>query len=117
MIWRDLKPVAVIDWEMASIGDPQMDLAWWFWIDHCNSVGLGTEKMSGLPEFSDAYQQWHEITGLPIDDIAYYELFCVVRFAIIMERKLLAAQKVAPDFATMESHPVKFIEPLMKACQ
>ena len=116
VIWRDLKPVAIIDWEIASIGDPLMDLTWWFWIDHCNSVGLGAEKMSGLPEYADAYQHWHDITGLPIDNAPYYELLAVVRFAIIMERKLVFMVKQDPNFAGMVSHPVQFIAPLMEAC-
>ena len=117
VIWKDLKPIAMIDWEIASIGDPLSDLAWWFWIDHCNSVGLGAEKMTGLPEFSDAFQEWHKLTGLPIDDIAYYELFVLVRFAIIMERKLVHMIPVDPNFAEMESHPVQFIQPLMDICK
>ncbi len=117
VIWGDLAPIAIIDWEMASIGDRQMDLAWWFWVDHCNAVGLGAEKLTGIPEFSDAYQQWHEITGLSIDNIAYYELFCVVRFAIVMERKLVFMTQQDPNYGEMVSHPVQFIEPLMDICK
>lgn len=116
VIWRDLQPVAVIDWEIANIGDPQQDLAWWFWIDHCNSVGLGAEKMSGIPDFADAYRHWSGITGLPIDQMAYYELCCVLRFAIIMERKLLHYGKLDPNMAEMPCYPVNFIAPLMDAC-
>lgn len=117
VIWRDLAPVAMIDWEIAAIGDPLTDLAWWFWIDHCNCVGLGVEKMSGVPDYDDAYQQWHEMTGLPIDNIAYYELFVLVRFSIIMERKLVHMMLEDPNFADMVSHPVQFIQPLMDKCK
>lgn len=117
VIWKDLAPIAMIDWEIAGIGDPLTDLAWWFWIDYCNSVGIGGEKMTGIPEFSDGYQRWHEITGLPIDNIAYYELFVLVRFAIIMERKLVHMIPDDPNFADMESHPVKFIKQQMEICK
>jgi aminoglycoside phosphotransferase (APT) family kinase protein len=117
VIWKDLVPVAMIDWEIAGIGDPLTDLAWWFWVDHCNSVGLGAEKMTGVPDYNEAYEHWHKITGLPIDDIAYYELFVLVRFSIIMERKLVHMVADDPNFAEMESHPVKFIKPLMDICK
>lgn len=113
IIWDGIEPAAVIDWEMASMGDPLMDIAWWFWVDHCNSVGLGTEKMTGLPEFNDAYRQWHDLTGLPIDNVVYYELFCVVRFAIIMERKFIHLTLQDPNFADLPNHAVQFIQPLM----
>lgn len=117
VIWKDLAPVAMIDWEIAGIGDPLSDLAWWFWVDHCNCVGLGVEKMTGVPDYDDAYQQWHELTGLPIDNIAYFELSVIVRFSIIMERKLVHMMLEDPNFGTMASHPVQFIQPLLDKCK
>ena len=115
IIWRDLKPVAMIDWEIAAIGDPLTDLAWYFWIDHCNSVGLGVPKMPGVPDYNDAYRHWSKLTGLPIDHVAWYELFVLVRFCIIMERKLVFMVRQDPNFADMVSHPVQFVQPLMDA--
>jgi aminoglycoside phosphotransferase (APT) family kinase protein len=117
VIWKDLQPIAMIDWEIACIGDPLCDLTWWFWIDHCNSVGLGAEKMTGIPDYNDAYQEWHKLTGLPINNAAYFELFTIVRFAIIMERKLVHMLDLDPAVATHESHPVQFIQPLMDICK
>lgn len=89
IIWQDLSPAAVIDWEMASLCDPLMDVSWWYWIDYVNSVGLGVERLGGLPDRSELYQQWHELTGLPIDKSTYYDLFNTVRYAIILEKKFL----------------------------
>lgn len=89
IIWQDLRPAAVIDWEMASLCDPLLDVSWWYWIDYINSVGLGAERLGGLPNRPELYQQWHELTGLPIDKSLYYDLFNTVRYAIILEKKLL----------------------------
>lgn len=103
VIWRDLAPVAVIDWEMANLGDPLQDVSWWFWIDYINSVGLGLERLGGLPELEQIYQHWHQLTGLPIDNTDYYDLFSVLRYAIILERKFAAMRTagmdVIPNFA------------------
>ena len=97
VIWRDLQPVALIDWEMASLADPLMDVSWWFWIDYVNSVGLGAERPGGLPALEQVYEQWHELTGLPVTHGDFYDLFSVVRYAIILERKFDAMQALGMD--------------------
>lgn len=117
MIFSELAPVAVVDWELANIGDPQSDIAWYFWIDHCNSVGLGTDKMSGVPDYDEAYQQWHQLTGLPIDHMAWYELFVVWRFAVIMEKKMIAMTKVDANFADFPNHACPSLQALLDKCR
>ena len=115
IIWRNLEPVAIIDWEMANIGDPLSDLAWWVWIDHCNSVGLGAEKIPGLPEATEIYADWQRQTGRSLDNIAYFELFTVVRYAIILELKFIAMKKANPDAGTIPNFVVPFIADLLDA--
>lgn len=115
VIWKDLKPNAVIDWEMASIGDPLQDVAWWFWIDYVNSVGLGLERLSGLPSLEEHYAQWHELTGLPTDHSAYYDLFCVVRYAIILEKKFVAMEKAR--LGTIENFCTPIVEERLAVCR
>lgn len=113
IIYQNLKPAAVVDWELANIGDPLTDLAWYYWIDHCNSVGLGTEKMSGIPDYMDGYKYWQSLTGLPIDNIAWYELFVLWRFAIIMEKKMMAMTLVDANFADFPNHASTQLEAAM----
>jgi aminoglycoside phosphotransferase (APT) family kinase protein len=117
MIWRDLRPVAVIDWEMANLADPLSDLAWWVWIDRCNSIGLGADKMEGVPEPHEIYAQWHDRSGRSIEHIAYFELLTVVRYAIILELKFVAMRNANPDAGTIPNFVVPFIEPLWAAAR
>jgi aminoglycoside phosphotransferase (APT) family kinase protein len=114
IIWHDLKPNAVIDWEMASIGDPLADVAWRFWIDYVNSVGLGIERLSGLPAIEELYASWHELTGLPTTHSDFYDLFCVVRYAIILERKFAAME--AAGLGTVENFCLPFVEEQLARC-
>jgi aminoglycoside phosphotransferase (APT) family kinase protein len=93
IIWKDLVPVAVIDWEMASIGDPVQDVSWWYWIDYTLSIGLGLERLGGLPSLEDIYAQWHSITGLSLEHADYYDLFNITRFAVVIEKKYVAMEK------------------------
>jgi aminoglycoside phosphotransferase (APT) family kinase protein len=117
VIFRDLAPVAILDWEMANISDPLTDLAWWVWIDRCNSEGLGVPRLGGLPSPRDIYAQWHQLTGRSIDQIAWFELFAVVRYAIILERKFTAMREMNPEVGIPSNFPAEFIPDLLKAAR
>ncbi len=114
IIWQDLAPAAVIDWEMATLGDPLLDATWWFWIDHINIVGLGADMLGGLPPRAVLYQQWHELTGLPIDNTDYYDLFSTLRYAIILEKKL-AAMKAA-GLGDIDNFTLPFVKQTLGIC-
>jgi len=116
LIFEDNRVVAVIDWEMANIADPRSDLAWWIWIDRCNSEGLGAERLPGLPAPSDVYARWSELTGRSIEGIEWFELFTVVRFAIILERKFAAMRETNPGLV-VANFPVQFIPDLLEAAK
>ena len=48
---------AVLDWEMAALGDPCMDLAWGIAIDDCNSKGV-RRKVGGFPGPIETIAKW-----------------------------------------------------------
>jgi len=115
IIWKDLQPQAVIDWEMASLADPLQEVSWWYWIDYVNSVGLGAQRPGGLPALEEIYQQWHELTGLPVDDAAYYDLFALTRYAIILERKFLAMEQ--EGMGRIDNFCTPFVEERLAICR
>lgn len=117
VIWRDLRPVAVIDWEMANLGDPRSDLAWWIWIDKCNSEGLGCERPTGWPVPEEAYARWSELTGLPTGDMVWWELLTVARFAIVLELKFQAMKADNPDFGGIPNFAASFLADLLDAAR
>lgn len=117
VIWRENRPVAVIDWEMANLADPLSDLAWWVWIDRCNCLGLGAEPLPGVPAPREVFESWHAQTGLPIDDIAWFELFTVVRYAIVLELKFAARAAGDPDAQVVPNFVAPFIPELMAAAR
>ncbi len=117
VIFRDLSPVAILDWEMANVSDPLTDLAWWIWIDKCNSEGLGVPRLGGLPEPAEIYETWHDLTGRDIGRIAWFELFAVVRYAIILERKFEAMREANPDMGLPSNFPAQFIPERLEAAR
>ncbi len=117
VIWRDLKPVAVLDWEMANLADPLSDLTWWVWIDRCNSIGLGAAKMDGVPEPREVYEAWQQLCGRSIEHVAYFELLTVVRYAIVLELKFAAMRNANPAAGAIPNFVVPFIPELLAAAR
>jgi aminoglycoside phosphotransferase (APT) family kinase protein len=77
---------AVIDWEMAHLGNPVHDLAWFVTIDRCLSEGLGIPRLAGFPRREATYARWEELVGRPAEHVEYYELLSLAQFSIIMGR-------------------------------
>ena len=50
MMYRDFAPVAVLDWEMAAVAPPEVDLAWMAFMHFFFESMLGKHGMSGLPD-------------------------------------------------------------------
>ncbi len=70
--------VAVLDWEMAHLGDPLEDLAWAMdplW------THPGDRRISGMIEPEAAFDVWRDASGLRIDPaaLAWWRLFASVK--------------------------------------
>ncbi|MFO0688845.1 MAG: phosphotransferase family protein [Myxococcota bacterium] len=110
---RDV-PAAILDWEMANVSDPRTDLAWFIWIDRCNSEGLGATRLPGIPSPAELYARWSRGTGRSVEGIEWFELFAVVRYAIVLERKFEFMRESNPGMV-IPNFPANFIPGLMKA--
>ncbi|MBV8593513.1 MAG: phosphotransferase family protein [Caulobacteraceae bacterium] len=70
--------LAVLDWEMAHLGDPLEDLAW-----ACDPLwsNSGDERISGMAPLSDAIDIWRRSSGLDVDPgaFAWWRLFASVK--------------------------------------
>lgn len=100
MIWRDFTPVAVLDWEMATLGQPELDLGWWLYFDRQFTEGLGVPRPPGFPSHAETVERYGELVGRPMRDLEYYEVFSGFRFAVIMCRLadlLVGSGQLPPD--------------------
>jgi aminoglycoside phosphotransferase (APT) family kinase protein len=84
--------LAVVDWEMASIGDPMVDLAWAM-IFHPGRegtmpLGMASEPRfdrARLPSITDLVARYSEGSGRDVSRIDWYDVFSRWKLAIVLE--------------------------------
>lgn len=86
MIFRDFRPVAVLDWEMVTLGPGEVDLAWWLVLDRYHTEGVGAQPLPGFPSRDAIIAQYQDIVGRRVQDLFYYEVWGAFRFALVLIR-------------------------------
>ena len=89
LLIRDHKVAAVLDWEMACLGDTESDLGWFAHIDWATSAGRSKgafPRMSGLPDMAATMAHYAEVSGRKVENLHYYEVFATWRMAILFTR-------------------------------
>lgn len=86
MVFRDGRCAAVLDWEMATLGPPEMDLGWFLYMDRHHCEGVGAARLPGFPERAETVARWERRLGRAAADLAWWEAFAGFRFAAIMTR-------------------------------
>jgi len=89
VMYRNFRPVAVLDWEMAGLGPPEIDLAWFiflhrFFEDLCAQYGL-----AGMPHFlrrADVASTYEALSGYTPRDLDWFTMYAALRHGIVMHR-------------------------------
>ena len=87
------RALAVVDWEMSTIGDPLVDLAWTmiFYPEEGNALALGAAGQPGgfqveaLPPAEAMIDRYAERTGRDLSQLAWYSVFSPWKLAIVLE--------------------------------
>ncbi|MGO8862544.1 MAG: phosphotransferase family protein [Acidimicrobiales bacterium] len=96
---------AIIDWEMGTVGDPKLDLAW---------IVQGWPTDTGAPELADSYtdmygmpsrdqmvQHYADVSGRQVDDLDYYLILAKWKLGVVLEQGYMRANagdgSVSPD--------------------
>jgi aminoglycoside phosphotransferase (APT) family kinase protein/putative sterol carrier protein len=80
----DHSVLAALDWEMAFLGDPEADLAWFIFIDRYLADEYGLERLEGLPGPEETIRRYEELTGWKVKNYRYNEAFSAMRFGMIL---------------------------------
>ena len=82
---------AIVDWEMGTVGDPKLDLAWVVqsWPEDTSggdgSVG-GYVDMTGMPSRGEVLDCYAKAAGRQVDDIDYYVVLARWKLAVVLEQ-------------------------------
>ena len=85
------KVIAVLDWEMAVLGNRVKDLAWWVFLDEAVSTGLGIPRLDGFPSERESIDYWQRATGLDSSAYHYYKLLAAYSFGLILTRTAICS--------------------------
>jgi aminoglycoside phosphotransferase (APT) family kinase protein len=89
IIYQGFEPVAVLDWEMASLGPRELDLGWFVFLHRFFQDIAEVFDLDGIPDFlrrSDVEQCYQELTGYSPRDMDFYLTYAALRHAIVMAR-------------------------------
>jgi aminoglycoside phosphotransferase (APT) family kinase protein len=95
MIYRDNECVGVLDWEMASLGAAEKDLAWLLLLDNFYHEASGIERLPGWPSHAATLATYETLLGRPLVDMPRYTIFAALRGMILFARTI-ALGKRAP---------------------
>ena len=89
VLWRDFEPVAVLDWEMATIGPAEVDVAWAVFMNRFFQDLAERYQMPGIPGFmerDDVVAAYGHAGGRELADLRWYELLAALRMGVISIR-------------------------------
>ena len=81
----DQQVVAVLDWDLAAIGPPEMDLGWLLGLDAMMASLFG-ETVPGFLPRDEVVSRYEEATGRVVRHLDWHEVFALVRALAINDR-------------------------------
>jgi aminoglycoside phosphotransferase (APT) family kinase protein len=86
IVFDGTRPAAVLDWEMATLGSPEEDLAWTVFVDRHHSEGLGVPRLEGFPGVEETVERYQALTGFAVRSLHFWQAFAGFRFGVVMAR-------------------------------
>ncbi len=89
ILYRDFTPVAVLDWEMATMGPREVDVAWMIFLHDFfddMAVRFGLAGMKDFMQRDSIMAEYEELSGQPVRNLEWFEVFAALRFAIVSVR-------------------------------
>lgn len=103
---------AILDWEMATLGDPMTDVGYlaatWLGKEGTPGLLLGISSATSNPNFpgiDDLLERYAQGSGRSLDDLAWYRCLAIWKLAILLEgsrKRHLAGTTDDPFFASLD---------------
>lgn len=104
MFADDLSVAALFDFEVASLGPAEIDLAWWLYCEDLFSEQFGIERLAGIPPAPEAIRGFERLYGRVMPDFDYYQAIAALKHAVLSIRdysngKTVETPEALPGFA------------------
>lgn len=89
VLYDDFTPVAVLDWEMATLGPREMDAAWMVFAHMVFQELAGLAGLPGLPDFmreEDVKATYADKTGVELGDLGWFYVYSGVIWCCVFMR-------------------------------
>lgn len=89
VLYRDFRPVAVLDWEMACLGPRELDIAWIIFAHNVFQELCGLAGLPGLPDVlreEDVRADYREFTGIEVGDLHWFSVYSAVVWCCVFMR-------------------------------
>ena len=95
ILYDGFTPVGVLDWEMATVAPPEMDIGWMIFLHSFFQNLTEVLELPGLPGYFDRDRVctiYEAASGRPPREIEWFEAYCALRHATIMTRTSLVEE-------------------------
>lgn len=89
VLYRDFAPVAVLDWEMVTLGPRELDIAWMIYAHMVFQELAGLATLPGLPDVmreDDVRATYRRLAGVEVDDLRWFYAYSGVMWACVFMR-------------------------------
>jgi aminoglycoside phosphotransferase (APT) family kinase protein len=89
VLYRDFRPVAVLDWEMVTLGPRELDVAWMIFAHMVFQELAGLATLPGLPDVmreDDVRATYQRLTGVKLGDLHWFYVYSAVMWACVFMR-------------------------------
>jgi aminoglycoside phosphotransferase (APT) family kinase protein len=89
VLYRDFQPVAVLDWEMVTLGPRELDVAWMIYAHMVFQELTGLAGLPGLPDVmreEDVRATYQRLAGVDVGDLRWFYVYSGVMWACVFMR-------------------------------
>ena len=110
---------AMVDWEMSTVGDPLLDLAWVMngWTDPGEDRTKGYVDSTGLPSRAEMLDHYATVSGRDVSEIDYYVILARFKLAIVLEAGYARVVSGDADNPAMAAYEHVVLDTMAKAAE
>jgi len=121
VLYDDFRPVAVLDWEMATVGPRELDVSWIIFAHMVFQELAGLAGLPGLPDVmreEDVRETYESLTGAALGDLRWFYVYSGVIWCCVFmrttARRVRFGEMAQPDDVESTFYHVSLLKRLME---